>query len=170
MHLKDDFSAGRAITQVPASWFNQVAKFLNNLCPNFGIEFDKHDDGSPTAIGIDTDETASDCFRSTNATDINTTSIVPTNTYYQLDPNGWKRGDDTDGIEREINHYDPGQPVTPVQGGNFAGIKIQVVTRIVRNSDKDLFYWRYATFDKAGRLYELSAEQGVLGEVNYANY
>ncbi len=36
-HLRDDFSAGSPITQVPASWFNAVAKFVNGLVPGRGI-------------------------------------------------------------------------------------------------------------------------------------
>ena len=40
-HLKDDFKAGAPVSQVPAEWFNSVAKFLNNLCGGFGIRVQK---------------------------------------------------------------------------------------------------------------------------------
>lgn len=33
-YLKDNFQAGKALSQVPASWFNMVAKVLNNLSIN----------------------------------------------------------------------------------------------------------------------------------------
>lgn len=36
-HLRDDFSAGSPISQVSASWFNAVAKFVNGLVPGRGI-------------------------------------------------------------------------------------------------------------------------------------
>ena len=39
--VKDDFKAGAPISQVPASWFNSVAKFLNNLVGGFGIRVHK---------------------------------------------------------------------------------------------------------------------------------
>lgn len=36
--LKDDFRPRAPITQVPASWFNAVAKFVNGLVPGGGID------------------------------------------------------------------------------------------------------------------------------------
>ncbi len=36
--LKDDFRPRAPITQVPASWFNAVAKFINGLVPGGGID------------------------------------------------------------------------------------------------------------------------------------
>ena len=47
-HVKDDFSAGAPISQVPAGWFNAVAKFLNGLVGGFGIETKKSDSGNST--------------------------------------------------------------------------------------------------------------------------
>lgn len=46
-HLRDDFSAGSPITQVPASWFNAVAKFVNGLVPGRGINITR---GAETTI------------------------------------------------------------------------------------------------------------------------
>ena len=40
-HLKDDFRAGGPVSQVPATWFNSVSKFLNNLVGGFGIRVHK---------------------------------------------------------------------------------------------------------------------------------
>ena len=47
-HIKDDFKAGAPISQVPASWFNSVAKFLNGLIGGFGIETKKNESGRST--------------------------------------------------------------------------------------------------------------------------
>lgn len=47
-HIKDDFKAGAPISQVPASWFNSVGKFLNGLVGGFGIETKKSDSGRST--------------------------------------------------------------------------------------------------------------------------
>ena len=47
-HVKDDFKAGAPISQVPASWFNSVAKFLNGLVGGFGVKTDKHESGRST--------------------------------------------------------------------------------------------------------------------------
>ena len=47
-HVKDDFKAGAPISQVPAGWFNAVAKFLNGLVGGFGIETKKSDSGNST--------------------------------------------------------------------------------------------------------------------------
>ena len=51
-HIKDDFKAGAPISQVPASWFNSVAKFLNGLVGGFGAKVDKHESGRST-VSID---------------------------------------------------------------------------------------------------------------------
>lgn len=50
------------------------------------------------------------------------------------------------------------------------GVKIQMVTRTVRSNDCDYHFWRWASFDKNGALYEMSAEQGVYTSVNYEGY
>jgi len=47
-HVKDDFKAGAPISQVPASWFNSVAKFLNGLVGGFGVKTDKNESGRST--------------------------------------------------------------------------------------------------------------------------
>ena len=48
-HVKDDFKAGAPISQVPAGWFNSVAKFLNGLVGGFGMKIDKNESGRSTA-------------------------------------------------------------------------------------------------------------------------
>lgn len=48
-HVKDDFKAGAPISQVPADWFNSVAKFLNGLVGGFGVKIDKNESGRSTA-------------------------------------------------------------------------------------------------------------------------
>lgn len=45
--LKDDFSTKRPITQVPAAWFNAVAKILNGITAGAGININKN--GTDTA-------------------------------------------------------------------------------------------------------------------------
>lgn len=47
-HIKDDFKAGAPISQVPASWFNAVGRFLNGLVGGFGAKVDKHESGRST--------------------------------------------------------------------------------------------------------------------------
>ena len=51
-HIKDDFKAGAPISQVPASWFNSVAKFLNGLVGGFGAKVNKNESGRST-VSID---------------------------------------------------------------------------------------------------------------------
>ena len=54
-HVKDDFRPGAPISQVPASWFNKVAKFLNNLVHGYGITLTKSENGASV---IEVDQTA----------------------------------------------------------------------------------------------------------------
>ena len=51
--LKDDFNPKRPISQVPASWFNKVAKMLNGLVGGFCIEVNKSGtDSAQVEIGL----------------------------------------------------------------------------------------------------------------------
>lgn len=52
-HVKDDFKAGAPITQVPASWFNRVGSFLNNLVGGYCVKIEKNERGAST-ISVDT--------------------------------------------------------------------------------------------------------------------
>jgi hypothetical protein len=54
-HVRDDFRPGAPISQVPASWFNKVAQFLNNLVGGFGITLMKSENGASV---IEVDQTA----------------------------------------------------------------------------------------------------------------
>ena len=131
-------------------------------------------DGVELILRQEDDKRNSQICRKTNATDINDRTVVPENTVYQLDPHGWKRGVDAT-TDANLNQSDrtlvddASQEVT-LNSLLRVGIRFQVVTRIVRNDTKDLFYWRWATFDKDGKLCELSAEQGVLAECNKSFY
>lgn len=52
-HITDNFQPGAPITQVPTSWFNKVASFLNNLIGD-GVDVAKSDT-SPSVIRVNTD-------------------------------------------------------------------------------------------------------------------
>ncbi len=47
-NIRDDFRAGAPISQVPANWFNSVARFINGLVGGFGVEMRKSDSGTST--------------------------------------------------------------------------------------------------------------------------
>ena len=85
MHLEDDFTPNGPITQVPASWFNRVARFINNLIPGENVQFEKHDDGSPTTINIDTG-CSSDTGTPTELGDLDLDDGMTAQTY------SWTRG------------------------------------------------------------------------------
>lgn len=51
-HVRDDFKAGAPVSQVPASWFNKVASFLNNLVGGYGVTLVKAENG-PSVIEVD---------------------------------------------------------------------------------------------------------------------
>lgn len=52
-HLKDNFRSNAPISQVPASWFNQVASFINNLVGGYGVRVHKNRGGAPSVISLD---------------------------------------------------------------------------------------------------------------------
>ena len=52
-HVRDDFRAGVPASSVPASWFNSVGKFMNNLVGGLGIRILR--DGNPPQVLLDAD-------------------------------------------------------------------------------------------------------------------
>ena len=53
LRLKDNFRPNAPISQVPASWFNAVASFLNNLIGGYGVKINKN--GAFPIISINPD-------------------------------------------------------------------------------------------------------------------
>ena len=51
-HTKSNFNARGPVSQVPASWFNKVASFLNNFVAGYGLTLNKSADG-PSVISLD---------------------------------------------------------------------------------------------------------------------
>jgi len=93
IHLKDNFQAGAPISQVPASWFNSVAKFINGLIPGKNVTFE-HPGASSTAI----------CAESTVSRDVGTPSdngSFPTNEITQDEDVLWTVGG-TDGVSVRV--------------------------------------------------------------------
>ena len=56
-HVRDDFRAGEPISAVPASWFNKVGSFINNLVGGRGVTVRKNESG-PSVIELEFDEDA----------------------------------------------------------------------------------------------------------------
>lgn len=49
-HVRDDFKAGAPVSQVPASWFNAVAKFVNGLIPGRGVKITRRAESTVVEI------------------------------------------------------------------------------------------------------------------------
>lgn len=54
--LRDDFRAGAPVSQVPASWFNAVAKFVNGLVPGRGIRITRGAESSVIELADEADD------------------------------------------------------------------------------------------------------------------
>ena len=68
LHIKDNFQAGGPITQVPASWFNSVAGFINGLIAGPGIKkFEKTDNGATVIEREDGEKTTPDPTKGVSA-------------------------------------------------------------------------------------------------------
>lgn len=176
--LKCDFKAG-PISQVPASWFNDVAKILNGIVQGAGISINKEgQSGASFEIGLDV-ESAQKLLGIGRQTQANedlkrndggdSRSRLPRGV--SLDTREWVR-DSTEQTKNATKAATTDEitstKVTQVDA--FAGIRLQVVSRVVRLADEDVFFWRWAYFDCNGMLYRVSGEQGCYSEVNYDNY
>ena len=68
--LRDDFRAGEPVSQVPASWFNAVARFVNGLVPGRGINITRGADRVVVEATGDGDFAAEAPETPTSSTDI----------------------------------------------------------------------------------------------------
>lgn len=161
--------------QGKAADFNKIAEFLNNLCGKGAIHVfrpDKPSNGSPPTIEIDIDKLSEELQASPTSNKNleendggDSQSLLPDG--MSLDTTEWQRG-----VSVMQTREDDGAWVDYTENGEtfLTGIRMQVVSRVVRAYDTDYFFWRWAYFDKNGCLYKLSAEQGVFAEVNYDVY
>lgn len=137
-HLQDDFKAGAPISQVPASWFNRVAKFLNNLVPGPGIKMVKQTGDQPTVIELDLNSIPGGSSGGAPENPTMFTSLVT-------------EGKGTATIKSDTWTYDGGR-----------GLKVTICTRVcyVDTATAPVLYgfYRTFTFDKNGQLYFVSAE------------
>lgn len=156
---------------------NACAKFAYNFSYGFGIKCAKS--SGSVVVSLDTDSEALTRW-------IRDTGTAPKMANENLEENAG--GDSTQllsGLELDKTEWIRGETVqqskdeesgqwedSTDEGGNttLTGIRMQVVSRVVRAYDTDYFFWRWAFFDPNGCLYKLSAEQGVFAEVNYDEY
>ena len=143
IHLKDNFKSNAPISQVPASWFNQVASFLNNLIGGYGIKMTKNATGA-SVISVDPG------ILGENEGNVGT----PKNFYKSVEYDSipledsqkdlkWTRGNISNATK------------TPV------GVKFQVVSRIVSlGGIAYQFYLRDMEVDSTGRIKSISKEIG----------
>ena len=165
-------------SQAALKVLNACAKFAYNFANGFGIKLTRStnsvvvaldtdsaalatwvkDTAKPQAVAKDANENLEE-----NAGG-NSNSLLSGLT---LDTTTWERGVTT----KKKKNGDSWVEVKDDAGNTIlTGIRMQVVSRVVRAYDTDFFFWRWAYFDKSGALYRLSAEQGVYAEVNYDKY
>ena len=137
-HIRSNFNARGPISQVPASWFNKVASFLNNLVPGYGLKFNKTADG-PSVISLDPE-------------------IVPKAVTHKL-------GTPDDKTDKAIDEYlELGGETWKWAAGGENGLKVDCYCKIVTGQDEHLFERVTLTFSKDGLLTkaEKSNEQKVI--------
>lgn len=137
-HVKDDFKAGAPITQVPASWFNRVGSFLNNLVGGYCVKVEKNERGAST-ISVDTSKlpAASNKCEAPKTTDTLSSG------------------------------YDSTPKSDPV-GGSFTGgaaggvgVKIWVLTRAAYHGVETDLFFREITVTSDGRIYAIGEENNT---------
>lgn len=134
-HVKDDFKAGAPITQVPASWFNRVGSFLNNLVGGYGINMEKNERGAST-IAVDPAKLP---------TAANKCEAPP-------QTNSLTSGYDWDSNQTPVGGTFTGGDA----GGN--GVVLYVLTRVADHGASASLFFRPVTVTSDGRIYSIGAE------------
>ena len=159
--IKDDFNPKAPISQVPASWFNTVAKFINELMGGLGISLNK--DGSPPLISVDPNvvQTKGESNGKVNADiPVNETQSPTPTLPVQPDTTTWVRGTTTHKVWDETDQ----QWVEETDGDGhkfLCGVTIPVFSRFIRAGGSVWTYCRPWTFDENGTLCKIGPEQFV---------
>jgi hypothetical protein len=165
-------------SQAALKVLNACAKFAYNFANGFGIKLTRSANSVVVSLDTESDALASwvkdiakpqavakDANENLEENDGGDSQSLLSG--LTLDTTTWERGVTT-------KKKKSGDSWVDVQDDNgnkiLTGVRMQVVSRVVRAYDTDFFFWRWAYFDKAGALYRLSAEQGVFAEVNYDKY
>lgn len=140
MKISSDFTKGAPISQVPVSWFKKVANFINGFAlgvkPIMVNVPSEVSSSTPITISFVPENEGADLDKMAKPS--STSSSIPSG---QSLKTGWTRA--IDGL----------------------GIRMMVITRIVRTGDYDNFFWAWGYFDRFGMLYEISKEQGCFSEL-----
>lgn len=179
-HLKDDFRPRGPASQVPASWFNQVANFLNNLIPGPGIKLTKSERGASVIectveggggglsgvgankiVGTDanSEATAAASLLTTAPTADKVLTVVKNGTAIS-----WQNADraaENPSSTTNLSDSYPGNDAASTNSwtaGSTTGLTITMLERVKWNGTYLYGYYRTLKYDKFGRLYSVSAE------------
>lgn len=137
--LQSNFKQGAPVSQVPASWFNGVARFINSLIPGHGISWAKTE--------------------GTNVIEIDPTILPSTATGDPKDETDTAPDDYTNPAEPDVGHL-----VIPkwtwTAGGNN-GLKIDVYCRVFKDEGWHYLSRARLTFSKSGLLVKAEGIEGT---------
>jgi len=180
-HLKDDFRPRGPASQVPASWFNQVANFLNNLIPGPGIKLTKSERGASVIectveggggglsgvgankiVGTDanSEATAAADMPTQNANNVQVLGVAKNATVLT-----WLTASlvpENTSSKTDLANAAPGTATansTTWTYGGTNGATLRVQTRTKWDGTNLYGFYRDVTIDRFGRAYAISAEK-----------
>ena len=142
-HVRDDFQSGAPVSQVPASWFNAVASFLNGLIGGFGIKMESI--GQAVAISADLEVLRKEVLKAFAPTEVESL------------PSG---GDPTPTV-------DAASFTAGAKDGK--GAEIYIATRSEEYGELGAIIYRKFTVTPDGRIYAISAEDSAKTQIVYTN-
>ncbi len=145
-HIEDSFSQGAPISRVPASWFNAVAGFINNLVGGFGVRVERS--GRATVVSLDPDAIAQEVSAAASPAEVESLASGgdPTPTAASVDGATFTAG---------------------VAGGK--GVELFVATRSEEYGELGAIVYRKFTVTSDGRIYAISGEDPSKTQIVYTN-
>lgn len=180
-HLKDDFRPGGPASQVPASWFNKVANFLNNLIQGPGIKLTKRERGASViectvAGGGGADLSGVGAYKlvgtDANSAPAAAASLITTAPTVDKVLTTKKNGTAITWEDADRPAESPSSPTSLVPSsytsstantttwtaGGTKGVTEREVSRVVWTGTYIYGFYRTKTYDRFGRLYSISGE------------
>ena len=152
LRLKDNFRPNAPISQVPASWFNAVASFLNNLIGGYGVKINKNGAFPIISINPDVLSEQSKYKPTTEHTELET----PSADQHTSPPTHPQSGSGDNFTVKLID--------TTWKAGGKKGVKVYLPTDSWADGVERFTAWRLCEFDSQGRLRSIG-KQSIMTSV-----
>lgn len=145
-HVRDDFRAGAPLSQVPASWLNAVASFINGLIGGFGIRIESI--GRAITVSADVEVLKNEVLKA----------------FAPVEVDSLASGGNPQPVMGSVD-----DKTFTAEGPLGRGAEIYIATRSEEYGELGAIIYRKFTIGSDGRIYAISGEDASKTQIVYTN-